>query len=369
MKEINIARKLIEKRKEKAITQEELAAYVGVSKASVSKWETEQSYPDITFLPQLAAYFNISIDELVGYSPQMTKEDIRKLYYNLTAQFSAQPFDDVINECHKIIKKYYSCFPLLLQMAGLLTNHYMLAKERDEQENIFKEVIGLCGRIKEEAGDVKMLDQANSLEAICCLMLNNPNQVIHLLDGIMKPTSSNETILASAYQMTGDMQKAKEVLQVGLYQHLIELMGILPSYLLIFQDAPDRFEKILQRTICLSEIFDLDRLHAAVMLQVYLAAAQGYAMQNNQDRALDMIAKYANVCTSEVFSFTLHGDDFFDSIEQWFADFDLGNQAPRDDKVIKISMLQAIIQNPIFNAFLENSRFKSIIAEMKSKLC
>ncbi|WP_312648674.1 helix-turn-helix domain-containing protein [Aminipila sp.] len=59
MKEINIARKLIEKRKEKAITQEELAAYVGVSKASVSKWETEQSYPDITFLPQLAAYFNI----------------------------------------------------------------------------------------------------------------------------------------------------------------------------------------------------------------------------------------------------------------------------------------------------------------------
>lgn len=52
-------------RKEKGITQDELANYIGVSKASVSKWETGQSYPDIAFLPQLAAYFNISVDELI----------------------------------------------------------------------------------------------------------------------------------------------------------------------------------------------------------------------------------------------------------------------------------------------------------------
>jgi transcriptional regulator with XRE-family HTH domain len=49
MKEINIAKTIITKRKEKGITQDELAAYIGVSKASVSKWETAQSYPDITF--------------------------------------------------------------------------------------------------------------------------------------------------------------------------------------------------------------------------------------------------------------------------------------------------------------------------------
>ena len=65
MKEINIAKVLVKKRKEKGITQDQLANYIGVSKASVSKWETEQSYPDVTFLPQLAAYFNISIDELM----------------------------------------------------------------------------------------------------------------------------------------------------------------------------------------------------------------------------------------------------------------------------------------------------------------
>ncbi|HID1129575.1 TPA: helix-turn-helix domain-containing protein [Clostridioides difficile] len=40
MNELNIARTLILKRKEKGITQDELANYIGVSKASVSKWET-----------------------------------------------------------------------------------------------------------------------------------------------------------------------------------------------------------------------------------------------------------------------------------------------------------------------------------------
>ena len=51
MKEINIAQVIINKRREKGITQGELASYIGVSKASVSKWETRQSYPDVTFLP------------------------------------------------------------------------------------------------------------------------------------------------------------------------------------------------------------------------------------------------------------------------------------------------------------------------------
>ena len=109
MKDINIAKKLISKRREKGNTQEEIAAYIGVSKASVSKWETGQSYPDITFLPQLAAYFNISIDELMGYEPQMTKEDIKKLYHKLSSSFARLPFEDVLGECRSIIKKYYSC--------------------------------------------------------------------------------------------------------------------------------------------------------------------------------------------------------------------------------------------------------------------
>ena len=66
MKEINLGRILIENRHKRGITQEELAEYIGVSKAAVSKWEIGMTYPDISLLPRLASYFNISIDELMG---------------------------------------------------------------------------------------------------------------------------------------------------------------------------------------------------------------------------------------------------------------------------------------------------------------
>lgn len=55
-----------QKRKEKGITHEKLAEYIGVSKASVSKWESGQSYPGILLLLELATFFNISVDELLG---------------------------------------------------------------------------------------------------------------------------------------------------------------------------------------------------------------------------------------------------------------------------------------------------------------
>lgn len=105
MKKLNIGECIAYKRKEKGITQEQLSDYIGVSKASVSKWESGLSYPDILLLPELATYFNISVDELLGYSPQLTKEDIKKIYNELSNEFAIKPFDEVINRCENLIKK------------------------------------------------------------------------------------------------------------------------------------------------------------------------------------------------------------------------------------------------------------------------
>lgn len=52
-------------RKEKGISQETLAEYMGVSVQAVSKWENNLSYPDIEFLPTLSGYYNVSIDYLL----------------------------------------------------------------------------------------------------------------------------------------------------------------------------------------------------------------------------------------------------------------------------------------------------------------
>lgn len=53
-------------RKEKAMTQETLANALGVTNQAVSKWESEQSCPDIALLPSIADLFGVSVDYLFG---------------------------------------------------------------------------------------------------------------------------------------------------------------------------------------------------------------------------------------------------------------------------------------------------------------
>lgn len=66
--ELNIGEKLKRLRRERDLTQEEVAAHLGVSFQSVSKWERGDGYPDITMLPALANYYNTTVDELLGMS-------------------------------------------------------------------------------------------------------------------------------------------------------------------------------------------------------------------------------------------------------------------------------------------------------------
>ncbi|MBQ0071534.1 MAG: helix-turn-helix domain-containing protein [Spirochaetales bacterium] len=58
---------LIYLRKRANLSQEELAEKIGVSRQTLSKWETGESMPDIERSNQLAAFFNVTLDELVNF--------------------------------------------------------------------------------------------------------------------------------------------------------------------------------------------------------------------------------------------------------------------------------------------------------------
>lgn len=64
--EIRIAENLKKLRRQRDMTQEDLAGFIGVSFQAVSKWERGEGYPDLTLLPVIAAFFNVTLDELVG---------------------------------------------------------------------------------------------------------------------------------------------------------------------------------------------------------------------------------------------------------------------------------------------------------------
>ena len=63
--DMTIGKRIALLRKEKGLTQEELATHMGVSPQAVSKWENDQTCPDISALPKLARLFGVTVDELL----------------------------------------------------------------------------------------------------------------------------------------------------------------------------------------------------------------------------------------------------------------------------------------------------------------
>jgi transcriptional regulator with XRE-family HTH domain len=73
------AEKLKEIRKSNNITQEELASYLSISKQAVSSWEIGKSEPDTNTIKEIANYFNVTVDYLVGGSTS-NDEEYNNLY-------------------------------------------------------------------------------------------------------------------------------------------------------------------------------------------------------------------------------------------------------------------------------------------------
>lgn len=368
MKEINIARAIISKRRENGLTQDDLASYIGVSKASVSKWETAQSYPDITFLPQLAAFFNISIDELMGYEPQMGKEDIRKLYLKLSTDFTEKPFDEVLGHCHEIAKKYFSCFPLLFQIGALLVNNSMESGDMNEAFTVLAEAKELFIRVKKESEDAELCQLALNMEAFCALTLGNANDVIELLEGTSRKIISTETLLAPAYQMIGKHKEAKSVLQVGIYQHMVSLFGDFPDYLMLCIDTPAQFDETYARALAVAEVFDLKKLHPGILMKFHILAAQGYTTLGNISKALEVLEEYTALVTGDIYPLKLKGDAYFNLVEEWLESLDLGTALPRDEKIVRQSMVDSVVNNPTFATLADEIRFRRIAETLKIKL-
>lgn len=131
---INISENIKNNRQLKGITQEELASALGVSPQAISKWERGDGYPDITTLPAIAGFFEISIDELMGFSGENEKR--------LEQNFNGEIAEKTNGEAFEIAKKYHEKYPKNKYFAWCVVDnfrHIVDKKLRDKNISLLRE--------------------------------------------------------------------------------------------------------------------------------------------------------------------------------------------------------------------------------------
>ena len=137
-------------RKQRNLTQEQLAEAFGVSCQAISKWETATSYPDIFLLPIIADYFGVSVDYLLGHDTSKQKEAIDHVCNHADTLFETHDYTGAIPLLREMLVKHPGNEKLMYKLAWALSGTIQEAPDN------YEEAILLYLRILEISTDTEM---------------------------------------------------------------------------------------------------------------------------------------------------------------------------------------------------------------------
>lgn len=223
-------------RKQRSLTQEQLAEVLGVTTGAVYKWEAKLSQPELNMVMEIADFFDTSVDVLLGY--EMRDNHIAKSVQRLK-DYRHEKNREGLTEAEKSLKKYPNNFDvvynsaLLYMVLGieahdklflnraleLFENSRILISQNTDPK-INESVI--CGSIAEI-----LLSLGESDKAIDILRENNAGGLYDDLIGLIMATEKR-------YE-----KNAQEYLTDALLGHVVSLIRTIMGYLNIFYNQKD----------------------------------------------------------------------------------------------------------------------------------
>ena len=154
---MNIGKNIYTLRKEKKVTQAQLAEKLGVSEQAISKWENDLCAPDVSMFPILADYFGVSIDRLFGYYMNSHEEEIKAIIQAADDSRDTYKEIEIISEG---LNKYPNSPDLKINLAFSLSMVNRISQDEVEKAEAIKKAIKLCTEVVDHCGDSKQTDRA-----------------------------------------------------------------------------------------------------------------------------------------------------------------------------------------------------------------
>lgn len=296
MHDINLGATIARERRAADATQGELAAHLGVTKSAVSKWELGQSMPDVALLPRIAAYFDLTLDELFDYRPQLTKDEVQRVSMDLYAQFFEQP-DRAGERVEELIAEYYSCWQLLQQIGVICVQRAAFDPEHAQAWSA--RAVELFERVEANADDVELACGARMMRSAALNMQGDTDGAIELMKSLKPDMPMGiEIMLAGLYQQRGDTDDALKLYQESMGFGMMNIMTSISSQLLPYADDAAHREALLQAGEGMLHGFGLEEAAPVMALTFFSSAATSSLLAGDGERAAAYLERFVSLLDS-----------------------------------------------------------------------
>ncbi len=206
----NVIRKL---RREREVTQEELAASLGVTYQSVSRWENGQAYPDMELIPKIAHFFGISTDVLFG-TDASAKEALRQEHFRKVEQ-AFVPFD--AQAYYAASKAAYADCPHEYWFGVFLLRSYIEFRVRPYKEHM-EEIREICRNIIDNCRDDDVRNEAYHY----IVQVEDDDKLDVWLDKVPNVSFSRDALLELRYDFRNEVDKCNHIRQENFRSYILE---------------------------------------------------------------------------------------------------------------------------------------------------
>lgn len=157
---MNLGNNIKTLRKKFGLTQTELAEKLGITEQTVSKWENDKCYPDVSLLPLLANIFNCSVDALLGIVSDTYGVGMQKA---LERYNNCNDYNEEIEILLEALTKYPNNNELRHKLAHAYFMAWRMEDVKETKREIFNKVVNYCNSIIFCYQNDAELDMANDL--------------------------------------------------------------------------------------------------------------------------------------------------------------------------------------------------------------
>lgn len=216
-------------RKGMSLTQEQLAEAMGVSVATVSKWEGGSVSPDVEMLAELADFFQTSVDVLLGY--QWKKRSMGQCVEELKRCYETSQYEEGRVEARKAVQRFPYSFPILYWSGKLLfvasirnTNGTFFSDEKTAEDMVYaKELLKRALGVFEQNEDKSISrEEIHQIIGNIYGYLGDKKRAIEYLEE-HNICNVNDQMLGVFYSHTGEYEKAKKYSYRNFQRNLLNV--------------------------------------------------------------------------------------------------------------------------------------------------